>query len=63
MNVPKSLHTITAIVAVARAFYSHEAPRDAALCAAEVLGYPCDTPDIYGLIQRAADTLKKGAAA
>jgi hypothetical protein len=63
MNIPKSLHTVSAIVAVARAFYSHETPRIAALCAAEILGYPVDATDIYGLIARAADTLKKGGAA
>lgn len=67
MNIPKSLHTITALVAVARAtqlekiqsgfFYA------ATSCAAELLGYPADAIDTYGLIGRAADTLKKGAAA
>jgi hypothetical protein len=60
MDIPKSLDTITAIVAVARAFYSHETPRDAALCAAEVLGYPFDTPDTHGLIERAVAVISKG---
>ena len=70
MNIPKSLHTITAIVAVARATQQECIARAnfyfAAMCAAEILGYPYpadDYSDTHNLVQRAADTLKKGAAA
>ena len=66
MNIPKSLHTITAIVAVARHCQQSVVARGhymvAAVRAAEILGYPVDAIDTYGLIQRAADTLKKAAA-
>jgi hypothetical protein len=64
MNIPKSLHTVSAIVAVARLFPEQIRARDfylAAAAAASALGYPADTTDTYGLIQRAADTLKKAA--
>ena len=60
--IPKSLHTITALVNVAR----HLNPlglfdaRTVTLSAAEILGYPLDTPDTYGLIERAAAILSKG---
>jgi len=68
MNIPKSLHTVSAIVAVARYTQKDALARGsfyaAASCAAEILGYrTIDAIDVYGLIVRAADTLKKGAAA
>jgi len=74
MNIPKSLHTVSAIVAVARYCLQNEPVFADSIArgnfywvaarAAEILGYPVvDTTDTYGLILRAADTLKKGAAA
>lgn len=64
MNIPKSLHTVTAIVAVARYINPTPAACECAQLArhaAVILGHdPAD--DTYGLIGRAADTLKKGAA-
>lgn len=67
MNIPKSLHTITAIVAVARATQQECIARaaffSAAVMAAEILGYHADDIDSHNLLARAADTLKKGAAA
>jgi len=65
MKIPKSLHTVTSIAAVARATQPEKIQSGffyaAASCAAEILGYPADSDDTYGLIGRAADTLKKGA--
>jgi len=67
MNIPKSLHTITAIVAVARATQQECIARGsfhwAALGAAEILGYPQDAADTHGLIARARKILEQGAAA
>ena len=69
MNIPKSLHTITAIAAVARATQQECLARAnfyyAALFAAEILGYPYladDYSDTHNLVRRAADTLAKDAA-
>lgn len=60
--IPKSLHTVTALVNVARLF--PELLREqhyyaAAAAAAAVLGYPVGTADTYGLIARAAAALQK----
>jgi len=62
-NIPKSLHTVTVIVAVARTMKG--APRqnmaDCALAvsyALDVLGYS-DTPDTYGLADKAAAILAR----
>lgn len=69
MNIPKSLHTVSAIVAVARYTQKDCIARGnfygAAMFAADILGYPYPAEnysDTYNLVQRAADTLKKGAA-
>lgn len=69
MNIPKSLHTVTAIVAVARATQQESMARGAFFSAADnaavILGYDTgiNSLDVYGLIMRAAETLKKGVAA
>ena len=60
--IPKSLHTVTALVNVARLFpelLREQRYYAAAAAAASVLGYPHDVDDTYGLIDRAAETLKK----
>lgn len=49
--IPKSLHTVTALQNVAR-LINPAAPASAVRAAAAALGYP-DTPDVYGLIERA----------
>jgi hypothetical protein len=72
----KSLHTVTAIVQVAR-FYkaTHDARfykathdgigfDDAVHAALSILGYDMRvTPDVYGLADKALSIVKKGAAA
>ena len=61
MNIPKSLHTITAIVAIARHLNAAPHPCECtqlARRAAEILGYPADVADTYQLIERAALILK-----
>jgi hypothetical protein len=58
--IPKSLHTITALVRVALAVFPEQKPYAAALLAADLLGYPPGSPDAYGLIERAAAILLKG---
>jgi hypothetical protein len=60
--IPKSLHTVTAIVNVARMFpelLHAQHYYAAASAAAAVLGYPHDVEDTYGLITRAAAALQK----
>lgn len=61
--IPKSLHTITALVNVARYIDARPQSCDClplAIRAAQILGYPLDTPDTYRLIERAAASLSKG---
>ena len=56
--IPKSLHTVTAIVAVARHLNAHPVEcLQLARRAAEILGYAGAT-DTYQLIERAALILK-----
>lgn len=66
--IPKSLHTITALANVARHMMNVSGTADdianhAAFYvdrAAEILGYPADSTDTYGLKAKAAATLSKG---
>jgi hypothetical protein len=57
--IPKSLHTVTVLVAIARLVFPAGEPLKAAQAAADALGY-LDAPDAYGLIERAAAILSKG---
>ena len=60
--IPKSLHTVTALVNVARHLNPAPTPAECAQLApraAAILGYPDDTADTYGLIARAAAALQK----
>jgi O-acetyl-ADP-ribose deacetylase (regulator of RNase III) len=69
--IPKSLHTITALVRVAQYMAKHEDAEQYARYvdpvrarvahAAEVLGYPAGTADVHGLIDKAAAVIRKGA--
>lgn len=55
--IPKSLHTISALVNVARYIDARPQACDClplAIRAAQILGYPVGTPDTHGLIERAA---------
>jgi len=59
--IPKSLHTVTAIVAVSRHLNADPVEcLQLARRAAEILGYPAGATDTYQLIERAAAILSKG---
>jgi hypothetical protein len=67
--IPKSLHTVSALVAVARAEIRHAQcsghqmpPRMAMQCALSILGYPPGTPDVHGLAAVALRKLEKEPA-
>lgn len=63
--IPKSLHTITALVRVAHhllrstpdAYQSEHAAANAVTDAAALLGYPIDSPDPAELIEKATYSL------
>lgn len=60
--IPKSLHTVTALVNVARFVALNDcttAPANAIALAASVLGYTDSTPDIHGLKAKAVAVLKR----
>ena len=58
--IPKSLHTITALVRVARALAPDTHPYTAAQRAADILGYPHGTPDTHQILLKASAQLIKG---
>jgi len=67
MNIPKSLHTLTVFVNVARAvapeLISAGRPYAAIQRAADVLGYPHGTPDDYQIMLKASAVLMREASA
>jgi hypothetical protein len=60
VTIPKSLHTITVIVNVARTMPAHDNPYERIESALAILGY-AGTPDPYGLKDKAAGILSKQA--
>lgn len=63
MNIPKSLHTVTVLVAVAKLIrdkqYPFMAPSALVDMAADQLGYGITTDDQYGLLAKATAILSR----